>query len=282
MEKIRIGFLGYGTRALDALMADERFDVRYFIAPISRVDECVYKARKDYPTIPFHYVKDNAELAALFEKYNEADIFLMNACPIILKESVLKIKDVYNIHPGSLLTNRGHQPHQWTVLLGEEKSEIVCYKVALGIDEGLLVGRCEENIPKDADALQVLDLLEDRIPNLLDKLYEHLTADTPFVKECAGGDYRQNLDHHDYQIIPEDIGKAYFYDDMMRKIRARVMNHGAFIQWEGKRIYADTLLYEEAGSQEVGVRVHGKCVFLEGCGKRYILRLNHIEPVEDL
>ena len=60
------------------------------------------------------------------------------------------------------------------------------------------------------------------------------------------------------------------------------MNHGAFIQWEGKRIYADTLLYQEAGSQEVGVSLHGKCVFLEGCGKRYILRLNHIEPVEDL
>lgn len=282
MEKIKIGFLGYGTRALDALMADERFDVRYFFAPLSRVDECVYKARVDYPDIPFFYVKNNKELSDLFDNCREADYFLMNACPIILNEDVLGKKDVYNIHPGSLYTNRGHQPHQWTVLLGERRSEIVCYKVAPGIDEGLLVGRCEEEIPAGADALQVLDLLEDQIPKLLDRLYDHLTLDTPFVEECTGGAYRKNLDYHDYQIIARDIGKPDFYDDMMRKIRARVMNHGAFIMHNNQRVYVDKLLYEEAGSETESISLHGKCVFIEGRNKRYILRLNHIENAEDL
>ena len=69
---------------------------------------------------------------------------------------------------------------------------------------------------------------------------------------------------------------------MMRKIRARVMNHGAFIMHESQRVYVDKLLYEEEGSETESISLHGKCVFIEGCNKRYILRLNHIENAEDL
>ena len=69
---------------------------------------------------------------------------------------------------------------------------------------------------------------------------------------------------------------------MMRKIRARVMNHGAFIMHNDQRVYVDKLLYEEEGSETESVSLHGKCVFIEGCNKRYILRLNHIENAEDL
>ena len=55
MERIRIGFLGYGTRALDALMEHDGFEVKYFLAPVSRLCEDVYNARKRYPGIDIIY-----------------------------------------------------------------------------------------------------------------------------------------------------------------------------------------------------------------------------------
>lgn len=277
MEKINIGFLGYGTRALDALMADERFDVKYFVAPLTRVDEYVYKARKDYPDIPFFYVRNNNELSALFDKLNDADVFLMNACPIILNEEVIGKKEIYNIHPGDLNYNRGHQPHQWTVLLGEKESKIVCHTVTPGIDEGKLIGFVKKEIPSDYDALQVLDLLEDQVPLLLDALYKHITEGTPPIADLSGGQYRHVLEHEDYRIYPEKIAEDGFYEDMSRKIRARVMNHGAYFIHAGNRIYVDKILYEEEGANEPKVSVYKSVAFIEGKGKRYVLRLNHKE-----
>ncbi|GEM_PF-2635900 len=278
MEKIKIGFLGYGTRALDALMEHEGFDVRYFLAPLSRLNEDVYEARKKYPDIPFYYVKNNDELSRVFDKCDETDIFLMNACPIILRDYVIAKKKVFNIHPGDLHYNRGHQPHQWTVLLGEKESEIVCHTVTPGIDEGELVDFVRVPIPADYDALQVLDLLEDQVPKLLDSLYAHIMEGVPCKENIMGGEYRQILTYEDYEIHPDQIAKPGFKEDMLRKIRARIMNHGAFFYHGQEMVYVDKLLYEEPGGHNLSIAFHGSCVFLEGSGKRYVLKVRRRIP----
>ncbi len=278
-KKISIGFLGYGTRALDALMEHDGFEVKCFIAPVSRLCADVYDARKRYPDIPFYLAKNNNELAEIFDGIDDVECFLMNACPIILKDFVLEKMDVYNIHPGDIKYNRGHQPHQWTVYLGESESEIVCHQVSPGIDEGKVIGMIKKDIPKDYDALQVLDLLEDQIPLLLDRLYDHIVNNAPILEDIEGGGYRNILTHRDYQIHPENITQDGFKEDMLRKIRTRVMNHGAFFRYGDEMIYVDKFLFEEEGSQEREVSFHGSVVFLEGGGKRYVLNLNRRIPL---
>ncbi len=278
MKKVNIGFLGYGTRALDALMEHEGFEVKYFLAPVGRLCEDVYIARKKYPQIPFYYVKNNDELARLFDKCKDADIFLMNACPIILRDFVIEKKQVYNIHPGDLRYNRGHQPHQWTVLLGEKESEIVCHTVTPGIDEGEIVDFVKMPIPPDYDALQVLDLLEDQVPKLLDSLYAHIVEGAPCKEQVMGGEYRQMLTFSDYEIHPEEISDPGFKADMIKKMGARVMNHGAFFYHGQEMVYVDKLLYEEPGGHQLSIAFHGSCVFLEGGGKRYVLNLRRRIP----
>ena len=98
MCKISVGFLGYGTRALDALMQHPHFSVKFFIAPESRLCEDVYQAHERYSELPYHVVRNNQDLAEVLAGYrNEVTCLVMNACPIILKENVLNILPVYNI-----------------------------------------------------------------------------------------------------------------------------------------------------------------------------------------
>ncbi len=283
MDKINVGFLGYGTRALDALMAHDGFEVKHFIAPMSRLCEDVYTAKRRYPDLDFAIVRNNEELLASLREMRGIDCFVMNACPIILREDVLAVMPVYNIHPGSLRCNRGHQPHLWTVLLGEKESEIVLHTVTAGIDEGAVIGREVCSIGEEMDALSVLNCLEDRIPTLLDSLYEHITKGRPPLSVETGGIYRRVMVHSDYEFSLNDLNnmdQGLFLADVLRKIRARSMHHGAFFVHNEERIYVDRLLDDESiplSEEVVSVSLHGSVVFIEHGGRRLVFRVNKRE-----
>ena len=116
--QLKVGFLGYGTRGLDALMTHPDFQVNYFFAPRTRICQDVRDARERYRgRFQYAEVENNRDLAARFAQARDVDCFVMNACPIILNQEVLDRMDVFNIHPGNLENNRGHHPHLWTCLL---------------------------------------------------------------------------------------------------------------------------------------------------------------------
>ena len=285
-KTIRVGFLGYGTRALDALMEHDGFEVRLFVAPQSRLCSDVYDARIKYPDIDFIIARNNEDLAGIFDRYSgEVDCFLMNACPIILNRDVLNIIPVYNIHPGDLSINRGHQPHLWTVLLGEKNSEIVLHSVTPNIDEGDIIAMYRCDVTEDMDSLDVLDLLEDHIPDLLDGLYDHIVNNAPPLDHVVGGDYRRVMVHSDYEFKAGDIDKPGFKEDVLRKIRARAMHHGAFFMNGDQRIYVDRLLFDESidpvsdDPSDVRVSIHGTVVFIEKGDRRFVFNVNKKERV---
>ncbi|MCR5768344.1 MAG: hypothetical protein K6G45_07630 [Lachnospiraceae bacterium] len=286
MKKISIGFLGYGTRALDALMEDERFEVKAFFAPLSRLCEDVYDAKKKYPGPEFGIVKDNDDVRKAFERYKgKVECFLMNACPIILNQQVLDVMPVYNIHPGNLTDNRGHQPHLWTVLLAEKESEIVLHEVNPGIDEGKIIAKKIMSIDDSMDSLQVLNLLEDEIPYLLDGLYDHLVNGTPPMEAVFGGEYRRVMVYQDYEFSPENMDAPGFLEDVLRKIRARAMHHGAYFIYRDERIYVDRLLDDERLTEagglngEVEIEFHGTVVMLRKNDRQLVFRLNKREQI---
>lgn len=280
-RKIPVGFLGYGTRALDALMESELFEVKYFFAPEARLCADVYEAAEKYSdSLELVVVKNNAELAKRLETIKDVECFVMNACNIILKEEVLSKMPFYNVHPGRLENNRGHHPHLWTVLLGEPTSEIVLHSVSTGIDEGGVVAFCDVEIPSDANSLQVLDLLEDRIPELLEGLYRHITEGTPFAKSVSGGNYRHTMIPDDYKVDFANANEPWFDLDLSRKIRARFMHHGAFFVDSGKRIYVDRVLSREETEADSGLCVEfapDDLVRIDSKGICYTCHINKIQ-----
>lgn len=274
-EKIRIGFIGYGTRALDALMGHPLFEVRYFLAPKAKLCEEVYDAARRYEKqFTMEVVADNEELAERFAKIEDVDCFLMNACPIILNQKVLERMRVFNIHPGDLHYNRGHQPHMWTVLLGEQETKIVLHTVGPAIDAGFVIRSVRIPVQVQDNAGDVLNHAEDNIPLLLDALYAYLREGAPFEEEVTAGGYRRIMDYRDYEIVEGDS-----VERMERKIRARSMNHGAFLQWNGKRIYVDCVIKWKKEEKEIlwQIELQEEMVRLQ-TGKRSIWF--HINKVE--
>lgn len=279
MEKIQIGFLGYGTRALDALMVHPKYEVRYFFAPRARLCQDVYDAAERYKDkLTLEVIDDNRMLAERLAQIKDVECFLMNACSIILKQDVLDEMPFYNIHPGDLAYNRGHQPHMWTVRLGEKSSKIELHKVCTGIDEGYIV--CSKKMPvsPEQSAGEVLNMLEDQIPCLLDGLYAHLREGAPYEEEIMGGTYRPVMKYEDYRVDFTKAGESDFDNDMKRKLLSRSENHGAFFVHEGRRIYFTQILERgKTAKQDYHVEIRDGRVIVEACGHRYILLLSKIE-----
>lgn len=247
MKKIRIGFLGYGTRALDALMESPLFEVRYFLTPKERLCQDVYDAKERYRgRLQMEIIEDNGQLSNRFGEIHDVECFLMNACSIILSGEVLSKMRVFNIHPGDLHYNRGHQPHCWTVLLGERKTKIVLHRVCEEIDSGEIVKSVEIDVSPDDSATDVLNNAENQIPVLLVALYRHLTQNTPYEATVVEGGYRRIMTHDDYMLhLETDSG-----EQMKRKILARSMHHGAFFVHNGRRVYVDGIVfYQETAKQ---------------------------------
>ena len=252
MCKINVGYLGYGTRALDALMNHPNFEVKFFIAPESRLCDDVYLAHERYSELPYHVVKNNQDLAEVLSGYqNKVTCVVMNACPIILKENVLNILPVYNIHPGDLRCNRGHQPHMWSILLGEKESCIAMHSVIPAIDEGIVIRSRKLEISEQDTDLSLLNRLEDEIPYLLDGLYDFLKHDAKPEDEIYGGTYRRVMTYDDYCIDFQDVGKEGFLDEMSRKIRSRYSKHGAFFYFQDSRIYVKQLVFVETLEEKI-------------------------------
>lgn len=285
MQKIKIGFLGYGTRALDCLMENPLFEVRYFFAPKAKLCQDVYDARERYKDrLELEIIQGNEQLSKRFGEIRDVEYFLMNACSIILSREVLSKMKVFNIHPGDISYNRGHQPHCWTVLLGEKKTKIVLHRVHEAIDSGEIVKSVEVGVSSDDSAADVLNHAEDQIPILLDALYRHLTQDVPYESVVTNGTYRRTMVYSDYELHFETDTK----EQMKRKILARGMHHGAFFVHHDERIYVDRILfYQETAAPErsaaaILVEREDGVVYVNSNWRTMGFQINKTESISDV
>lgn len=274
-EKIKIGFLGYGTRALDALMQSELYEVRHFFVPVKNLCEDVREAHRKYPELDYREIRNKEELSQAFTACADVDCFLMNACSIILNAEILMKKDVYNIHPGSLEYNRGHHPHLWTVRLQEKETEINLHKVTEKIDLGEVISSVRIPVTAQMDELQVLNAAEDHIPELLADLYSYLRKNQNALRYVHEGVYRRTMIPEDYEILwdkdPVDVVRA--------KVLCRAKHHGAFFRWNACRIYVDAILAQElckTDQNKIEIAEEAQSVEVIWGGIRYLFHLNRI------
>lgn len=246
-KKIPIGFYGYGTRALDALMEHPDFDVRYNWAPASRICDEVSQAAKRYEKkVHFEAIRNRSDLLEHVKQARDVDCFLMNASPIILNEPILEQMDFYNIHPGNLTNNRGHHPHLWSILLDEKETQINLHSVTPEIDLGKVIASVTVPVFEDDTSLTLLDRTEDHIGELLTALAAYLRGEQKEASFIEKGEYRRKVTFEDYRINPETDTRR----DMDRKIRARAMHSGGFFDLEGKRCYVDRILDWKDGERK--------------------------------
>lgn len=245
--KIPVGFYGYGPRALDALMVHPDFEVRYFWTPESRLCREVYEAAERYrEVLPMEIIRNRTDLLEHVRQVHDVTCFVMNASPIILNEPILEQMDFYNIHPGSLVTNRGHHPHLWSILLDEKESQINLHSVTPEIDLGKVISTVTLPVLPEDTSFSLLNRLEDQIGILLSDLAAYLRGEQKEKGRIEEGGYRRKVTYEDYRINPgqDTVG------EIDRKIRARAMHSGAFFEQEGRRYYVDRILNQTEEKEE--------------------------------
>ena len=283
MEKIKIGFYGYGTRALDALMEHPDFEVLHFLTPASRLCPEVYEAERRYrKEIPMVAVKNRRELTEKIDAIRDVSCFLMNASPIILDAAILSRMDFYNIHPGNLLNNRGHHPHLWSILLDEKETQINLHRVTPEIDLGEVIETVRVPVLPDDTSLTLLNRAEDQIPKILDTLAAYLRGECGAKEIIREGGYRRKVTYEDYRF---DMGHDTLRD-MDRKIRARAMHSGGFFEVGERRIYADRIIEgfnrggKDRGVKEFDLTETEDKVILTGDGERAVFVKSKITDKE--
>lgn len=231
--------MGYGTRALDALMVHPDFKVAYFWTPQSRLCDDVWKAAKRWQDqVSLTIIKNRDDLLEHVKAVDDVRCFVMNASPIILTEPILERMDFFNIHPGNLAGNRGHHPHLWSILLDEKETQINLHTVTPQIDLGKIIDSITVPVLPDDTSLRLLNRAEDHIGELLTTLAKYLRGECREKSVITSGGYRRKMTYEDYRIRPEsDTVK-----DMDRKIRTRAMHSGAFFALDGKRYYVNRIL----------------------------------------
>lgn len=235
--KLEIGYIGFSEKIVYMLMESERFVLTGVVWEKTRYisDSLVRILQRN--KVAIYMVGNKHQAAEAIEKI-ACKQFLMYQFSYILPVETVQRYKVFNIHPGDLRTNRGANPLIWTLLLREENAYMSLYQVSEKIDIGLLVA--EICIPVDeADNSKTLPIkTEDVIPDLMEKLYIHLTKKTATTL-IDGGIYRRRIQESDYTI---DLNA-----DSLEIIQAKIQSQAAY---RGAVLVIDNIKFFVTGAED--------------------------------
>ena len=92
-------------------------------------------------------IKNKKELVEICKKKSINNV-IMYEFGIIVPEDICKTSIVINFHPGSLRTNRGANPINWSILKPDIGAEICAYKILPQIDCGSIISTKNEEVTR--------------------------------------------------------------------------------------------------------------------------------------
>ena len=95
--------------------------------------------------LPINIINSKKELIDICEEKNIKNV-IMYEFGIIVPEKICQNSKVINFHPGSLSTNRGANPINWSILIPGIGAEICAYKILPQIDCGDIVSSKSEEV----------------------------------------------------------------------------------------------------------------------------------------
>lgn len=129
-----------------------------------------YALQKGLPVLQFPNVSKDGEetLRAL-----SPDVMVTCAYGQILRQNILDICPIYNVHASLLPKYRGSSPVQWALINGEKEVGVTVMKTELGVDTGDMMAKDKIVLSGEENAEETLALLShlgaDLIVQTLDK-----------------------------------------------------------------------------------------------------------------
>lgn len=228
--KISIVYIGNIPDMIEILTDSEKFVVKAVIyenrKQTIRLENIAQKAN-----LPLFGVKDKTELEFVLKKVR-VSVAIMYDFGIIIPPAVIGYIDIFNFHPGSLRTNRGSSPLNWSILLGEKTTEMSLHKISEEIDMGELISTSVCSLEYNDTPKTLRKKLEQRIPEMLSELYEYLNGNRQGML-VEKGIYRRRIEEKDYKINLE-------IDTLLQvnaKINSQAEYKGAILEQNGEKIF---------------------------------------------
>jgi len=217
-------------------------------------------------------VNDEAALARI--RAAEPEAILVCAFGQLIREPLLSLAEMLNIHPSLLPRWRGAAPIERAIMARDERTGVCVMRLTAGLDSGPVALRAEVALGDNEDygtlAPKLADLGGDLLVEALDRIAAGTLAFTE--QDDAEATYAEKIGAEDRRLDP-----AASAADLAARVRALTPHIGAFLELEG----GERLGVREARTVDTAV-VAGKMkaewgVLLLGCG-RGTLRLDVVQP----
>lgn len=232
MEKdnLSILYIGNSERMLRILLDTSVFLVEGIICEKGKITQGILQSAEDNH-IAVYKVQNKRQVEKVFYDTGKT-LAVMYDFGIIISEELTKHADIFNFHPGSLKTNRGSSPVNWSILLGEKQTEISLHKIVKEIDKGILISKRQCDIRLNDIPSLLRSKLESFIPEMLYDLHSYLNGKIQ-GKAVEEGIYRKRIEEKDYTI---DL----IQDNLLcvnAKICSQADYKGAILNIDGNKYY---------------------------------------------
>lgn len=257
---IDITYIGYSIKMIRLLTDSDVFCLKSIITKCGVIPKTAYNE-----ILENDIIIDTSDDPNQIEKYIKCRLCLIYKYGHIVPNDIVTRYDFYNIHPGSIRTNRGAHPLRWSILLGQDITCLTLYQID-GVDEGKIVCEIHVNIAS-MDYAEADDAMDDHLSICVFKLRQIIEGDEVFTDTVKDGIYRNKLSINDYTI---DIEKdtAIVAD---RKIRCVADFGGGVVVFDGIMFRAKKVISFESFYRMQQNETRGKVYIVGLTEKRWIL-----------
>jgi methionyl-tRNA formyltransferase len=160
----------------------------------------------------------------------EPEAILVCAFGQLIKEPLLSMAEILNVHPSLLPRWRGAAPIERAIMARDPKTGVCVMRLTAGLDSGPVALRSEVELGGDEDygalAPRLADLGGDLLVEALDKLAEGTLTFTE--QDEADVTYAEKIDNADRKLDPAEPAA-----DLAAKVRALTPHIGAYLELEG-------------------------------------------------
>lgn len=232
MERIDIAYIGCDYRIAEYIFFNDKFNLKIVLCEEERLNKEIILF-SEVRGIKLYIIESLKSFIKKINKLKEYIFYyVIYNFSIIIPSDLIEKCMFFNIHPGSLISNRGRNPLEKSLLNNEKTSEISLYKISDKIDLGEFISSKKFYISLMDDNLSLQDKIYHYIPNLLESLYEYITNNLSSVL-INEGKYNSPIQKNDFTINIEKDSLAEIYN----KIRSQKKYNGAILKISGKEYF---------------------------------------------
>jgi methionyl-tRNA formyltransferase len=201
------------------------------------------------PLLQATNVNDEAALERI--QAAEPEAVLVCAFGQLIREPLLSLAEILNIHPSLLPRWRGAAPIERAIMARDQRTGVCVMRLTAGLDSGPVALRAEVPLGEDEDYGTLAPKLADLGGDLLVEALDQLAAGTlTFTEQDEDAvTYAEKILSEDRRLDPTTASAA----DLAAKVRALTPHIGPYLELEGgERLGVRRARAVKAGEPEMG------------------------------